>query len=172
MTFAINALPSETTNIAPYEAVFGVPPKLFESMDHPRYPNTQAYVDILKLQKAMIQDYVKKKLATASEKQREKAATQRRTAKRNVKTGDIILVRREPPKNKLSPYLRGPYKVTKVTGTAVHYEDGRQKQFVAHKDDVRVFESSDVDIDMPETDKGIHVRRSARCHRPPKRYTN
>ncbi|PAV73798.1 hypothetical protein WR25_20102 [Diploscapter pachys] len=153
VTFAINALPSETTNISPYEAVFGVPPKLFESKDYPRFPNTQAYVDILKLQKAMIQDYIKKKLATASKRQREKAAAQRRTAERNVKEGDIVLVRREPPKNKLSPYLRGPYKVTKVTGTAVHYEDGKQKQFVAHKDDVRIFESPDADIDIPGTGK-------------------
>uniref|UniRef100_A0A8R1DTV6 RNA-directed DNA polymerase n=2 Tax=Caenorhabditis japonica TaxID=281687 RepID=A0A8R1DTV6_CAEJA len=129
--FAINNAPSTTTGFAPAEIVFGRKPDLPENnilKSHHHFgenysSNLQNRLQLLWRQVHENNEIIQPQYSRVKE--------------RMVQPGDSILVKRQPPGNKLAPKLHGPFKVTDVKAKNVHFADSRKKERIAHKDEIR-----------------------------------
>uniref|UniRef100_A0A8R1I018 RNA-directed DNA polymerase n=1 Tax=Caenorhabditis japonica TaxID=281687 RepID=A0A8R1I018_CAEJA len=136
VTFAINSSTTVTTKNCPFEVMFGRKPTLPEN-------------NVLNIRTLFGEDYTTNlrqrlhelwdQMRTLAEEQDHKTpGTKRRTLARDVRKGDLILVKRQAPKNKLAPRLVGPCTVKEVTSKNVTFLlDGAER--IAHKDDTRLF---------------------------------
>ncbi|CAD6186093.1 unnamed protein product [Caenorhabditis auriculariae] len=145
VVFALNTLPGASTKLAPFHVLFGREPRLPEDSTWNTnvglsFIDKEDYVEYLQLQLKEAWSFVKEKLQETAEKHAKRFDNANRTAPRKIVAGSTILVKRALPKNKLSPFLFGPFTVVKVNGSNVEYLD-HGKTFVAHKNDVRQLKS-------------------------------
>ncbi|CAD6187503.1 unnamed protein product [Caenorhabditis auriculariae] len=145
VVFALNTLPGASTKLAPLHVLFGREPRLPEDSTWNTnvglsFIDKEDYVEYLQLQMKEAWSFVKEKLQETSEKLAKRFDNANRTVQRKIVAGSTILVKRALPKNKLSPFLFGPFTVVKVNGSNVEYLD-HGKTFVAHKNDVRQLKS-------------------------------
>ncbi|CAD6197052.1 unnamed protein product [Caenorhabditis auriculariae] len=177
VVFALNTLPGASTKLAPFHVLFGREPRLPEDSTWNTnvglsFIDKEDYVEYLQLQLKEAWSFVKEKLQETAEKHAKRFDNANRTAPRKIVAGSTILVKRALPKNKLSPFLFGPFTVVKVNGSNVEYLD-YGKTFVAHKNDVRQLKSKpptpeeiiDEDVEEEEEEeeepeKEKYIRRS------------
>ena len=139
---AINSVPHDGIGISPFEALYGRQARLPEDLDLQTarplvYEDFSLYSTRMKEQVAEMTQMLQKKFKESSERNARTQKQQFLTAERDVRPGDLILVKREEAKNKLAPKLHGPYKVLEVSGPNIVYMDESRKK--AHKDNVRRF---------------------------------
>lgn len=189
ITFALNTLPSATTKISPYFALFGreaaIPEDATWNTQLPKYLNHEDFTQMLQIQLNETWNYLRDRLEKAAILQKSKFDTHNRTQERQITPGDFVFIKRAPPRNKLCPFLHGPFEVFDTQGKNVTLIDSKGKKILSHKDLIRLFKHIEpspgnniTTPDFNETADGVKItinpplRRSERITRAPARYNS
>ncbi|CAD6198402.1 unnamed protein product [Caenorhabditis auriculariae] len=189
VTFALNTVEHSTTKISPFFATFGREPRIPADVTWktpmPVYLDLSDHTTLIRIQLQELWKHMKKEITQGQILQKKYYEKTHRIRNRKICPGDSILVKRAAPRNKLSPFLSGPFTVTKVDETNVHF-DQNGKIMKTHKDDARLFKrkspEAEVPLELPENHPLIveaeintptevnDTRRPTRQHRIPIRF--
>ncbi|CAD6200279.1 unnamed protein product [Caenorhabditis auriculariae] len=151
----------------------------------PVYLDLSDHTTLIRIQLQELWKHMKKEITQGQILQKKDYEKTHRIRNRKICPGDSILVKRAAPRNKLSPFLSGPFTVTKVDETNVHF-DQNGKIMKTHQDDARLFKrkspEAEVPLELPENHPLIveaeintptevnDTRRPTRQHRIPIRF--
>ena len=102
----------ESTKVSPYEALYGVPPRLPVDMIYP-VRSTEEVRDIDSLHKRMfeVRKQARENLEAAAKRRKSRYNEKFKVAEPSFKIGDRVYLRRNRPGSKLSPVFVGPFKI-------------------------------------------------------------
>ncbi|KAL4084029.1 hypothetical protein QTP88_029345 [Uroleucon formosanum] len=137
--FAYNTTIHTATNYQPYALVYGreidIPVKLKYNPE-PRY-NYDDYIYDLKYKMQLAHQAARERLI--NRKIKSKKQYDKKEHNRNYNVGDLVLLKDNIQKNKLSPLWKGPYEVLDVLDTENITISRNRKQVTVHKNDVKKY---------------------------------
>jgi len=135
--FVYNTTEHTATNYQPYALVYGreidIPVKL-KCNPEPRY-NYDDYIYDLKYKMQLSHQVARERLINRKIKSKKQYDKKEHSESYNVK--DLILLKDNTQKNKLSPLWKGPYEVLDVLDTENIIISRNRKQVTVHKNDVK-----------------------------------
>ncbi|CAD6196048.1 unnamed protein product [Caenorhabditis auriculariae] len=141
----------------------------------PVHINEDDHATMLRIQLAELWKFTRERLRVGQARQKKNYEKTHQIAERKICTGDLVLVKRAPAKNKLAPYLHGPNTVISVSGPNIQYaQDNRIAK--AHKNDqteeLQDYPEDDTIAEAPEQSREAQQpapQRPQRLRKPPKR---
>ena len=137
--FVYNTTEHTATNYQPYALVYGrdidIPVKL-KCNPEPRY-NYDDYIYDLKHKMQLSHKVARERLINRKIKSKKQYDKKEHNENYNVK--DLVLLKDNTQKNKLSPLWKGPYEVLDVLDTENIIISRNRKQVTVHKNDVKKY---------------------------------